>query len=88
MKDQHINFNSQEIENLLNELYDKAFEKGFNSSRVLEGDHCEADPREGVILSEGGKVEEDHTPHSTSAKSILVEYIKAKLLDTLNDTTN
>lgn len=80
--------NIDKIQNLLNELYDKAYEKGFNSSRVLEGDNCEADPREGVILSEGGKVEEDHTPQSTSAKSILVEYIKTKIIDTLNDTNN
>lgn len=32
--------NIDKIQNLLNELYDKAYEKGFNSSRVLEGDNC------------------------------------------------
>ena len=88
MKEEHINFNYQEIKNLLNELYDKAYEKGFNIGKELHNEGCQVDTRVGVIISEGGKIEEDYTSHSTSAKTILVEYIKAKLLDTLIDTNN
>ncbi len=71
MKEEHINFNSQEIENLLNELYDRAFEKGFNTSQIYEGNQCEADPREGVILSEGREVgESGKIDHPILAKLI------------------
>ena len=89
MKEEHINFNSQEIENLLNELYDKAFEKGFNNSKAFDGDQCEADPREGVILSEGGEVEGKLENNSkTKEKADILTYIHARLFDILNDTMN
>ncbi len=89
MKEENINFNSQEIENLLNELYDIAFEKGFNTSPVYERNQCEADPREGVILSEGGEVEAKlENNNKTKEKADVLTYIHTKLFDILNDTMN
>ncbi|HAR73245.1 MULTISPECIES: hypothetical protein [Empedobacter] len=84
MKPEHLN--SDSIQSLLNELYNRAFEKGYEKGKKEFSENCETDPREGVIISEGGDIEKTaEIQMSNQEKLEVVEYIKNKLFDILND---
>ncbi|WP_291120469.1 hypothetical protein [Empedobacter sp. UBA7248] len=80
MKNDNNNYDTKAIQNLLNELYDKAYEKGYNDGKETVSENVETESRHGVIISEGGDSEDNH---STSGKFAFVSDIHTKLIDLL-----
>ncbi|SHK77172.1 hypothetical protein SAMN05443634_103208 [Chishuiella changwenlii] len=77
--------NRDEIQNILNQFYDRVFELGYNEGKAEVNEDCKVDTREGVILSEGGKPEDNEGGlYSIKEKSGLVEYVTAQFYDILN----
>ncbi|MFV0230073.1 hypothetical protein OBJ94_06570 [Empedobacter falsenii] len=80
---------SDEIQELLIELYNRAYKKGYENNKNQLSENCKTDTREGVIISDGGDVNDVNdyvdVQLSNQEKMEVVEYIQTKLFDLLND---